>query len=543
MRLNPPDSMRFWRLAFLFLLLLEIVSLWSVRHLPTQDGPSHLHNAAVLAGGAASYLHYYQTEWFQPAGNISTQILLAGLLRVFEPQNAEKVLVSGYVALFFLSFRYFLRGVSGAADIFSAFAGVAALNLFFYKGFWNFLYSVGLAFWLLGYVTRRAGPWRPAQLALLTAGGLALYLSHVVSWILCLTAVAVLGIPAAVDAFRSGANRRAAVMQYLAPLAALLPPAALLLFYLGQAVPAGASVAAAAAPGFRDRLYSLYNPDFLRSLVETDLTLGKAVAAAMALLTVTALWLGWKRGWVWREAARLLPLSAICGVIVMIGPDQQGTGSYIHARVVLYVWLFFVAWLAAAPRSWTGWPGHAVGVALFGLALYAMAGRVQLQREWEGRLAAVEEIGRHIQPGATVLQLNLHRSGPVDPYLHAVDILTAKQIVDLRNYEASTGTFPIRFRPERSPFPALGTAPQLEAVPPAFDIERYERETDGTVDYLLFIHGEPGAGARDRETALYAGQLAGYEFQTEADKGRLRLYQRRAGQGPATAVAGRPSTR
>jgi hypothetical protein len=504
------SGIRFWRYAFLLLLLLEIASLWSVRYLPTQDGPSHLHNAAALAHhGASSYSAYYTIDLLQPAGNLLTQLLLAGLLQVLDPLTAEKVLVSGYVVLFFLSFRYLLQALTPYADYFCFFAGIPVLNFFFYKGFWNFLYSVCLALFLLGYYVRQRGLWTPRSLGLFLAGGIVLYMTHVVSWVVCLVAVAVLGIPLLIN------GSRRAVVQYLLPIFVLLPPALLLLLHLGRSSREEPVVADPIS--IRMRIYSLYNPDFLHTFVETDLLLTKLVLAALFIVFLFVVWILLRRPFSWdRIPIALLPLA--CGAIVMVGPDQQGTGSYIHARVVLYVWLFFVAWLAAA-RPWPPMALHGVAAVLFSLGMFAFVTRLPMLSEWNTNLSAVDVIGQHIRPGATVLQLNLERDTAIDPYRHAVDLLSEKAIIDLRNYEASTGTFPIYFRPGMSPFPLLGTAQQLEAIPPVFDIDRYEKQTRGRVDYLLFF-GRPGA-----ETQLYPGRLSQYTLLSSA--GRFRLYQRR----------------
>src|ERR1035441_2510269 len=99
---------RFWRSAFLALMVLECSPFWAYQYFPSQDGPSHLHNASVLAnyGSEPIYRQYYRITPVQPAGNMLTQFILAALLKFIEPLLAEKLLLSGYVILFFMSFRY-----------------------------------------------------------------------------------------------------------------------------------------------------------------------------------------------------------------------------------------------------------------------------------------------------------------------------------------------------------------------------------------------------------------------------------------------------
>src|SRR5262249_32107651 len=142
----------------------------------------------------------------------------------------------------------------------------------------------------------------------------------------------------------------------------------------------------------------------------------------------------------------------------------------------------------------------------------------------------------HIRSQSTVLQLNLDYPPPispenphgVSPYLHCVGLLSAdKAIVDLRNYEASTSYFTTSFRSFVSPFPALGEIDQLESTRPVFDIRRYENETRGRVDYLLFQGGAMLGrnGADGLEKDLYHGQMGAYRLVTTAQGGNLRLYE------------------
>src|SRR5580658_3120401 len=101
---------RFWRYAFFALLILECIPIWVFRYAPSTDGPSHLYNASILANpGIEIYRKYYAITFFQPAGNMLSQYVLVFLLKLTGPMVAEKLFLSGYLILFFFSFRYFLR--------------------------------------------------------------------------------------------------------------------------------------------------------------------------------------------------------------------------------------------------------------------------------------------------------------------------------------------------------------------------------------------------------------------------------------------------
>src|SRR5258706_889829 len=120
----------FWRFTFWVLMVLECVSFWVFQYIPSQDGPSHLHNASVLAnyGMEPIYRQYYLLTPFQPAGNMLTQFLLASLLKFTGPLAAEKLLLTGYVVLLFLSFRSLLVALTPLSDYFSPFSCLLAAN-------------------------------------------------------------------------------------------------------------------------------------------------------------------------------------------------------------------------------------------------------------------------------------------------------------------------------------------------------------------------------------------------------------------------------
>ena len=183
-----------WRWAFVALILIECAPIWAFRFVPTQDGPSHLDNAAVIANYATAPIirEYYSLTLVQPAGNALAQIVLAGLLKIFEPLTAEKVFLTAYIVFFFLAFRYLLRALTLYADHFSCLAGVCVPSFFFYMGFWNFIAGSVLLLFTVGYVLRRTQRWTGRSLAALTVLACLLYGAHAVPWAVGAAAVAVL---------------------------------------------------------------------------------------------------------------------------------------------------------------------------------------------------------------------------------------------------------------------------------------------------------------------------------------------------------------
>ena len=539
-----------WRVAFWILLALECAPFWMFRYLPSQDGPSHIHNAEVLAnyGTEPIYQQYYVLTPITPAGNVLTQYILAALLKIVGPSIAEKLLLSGYAVLLFFGFRYFLRAFSPHADYFALFAGVLAPNWFLYMGFWNFCFSIVVLLFVLGYYARRerTGDWSARTLLVLGIGSLTVYMSHAVSWLLGAIAIAVIGAPRLI-ARRAKTERRQsadaacrsacatsgmteALRRYTLPLASFLPPAALLLIEFGR--PHEVSTCPTAST-LRERLWPLYSFSFLYTLGDRDALIAKVLAGILlaTFLGVVAM-VALRRSYSWHGTS-LLAISAIFGAICVAGPACVGSGSYIDTRVACYAWIFLVAWLASALEAWPRPVLSAIAAAFCGIAIWTFAARMPELSRWNQELTEVAAMGQSIRPESTVLAMRLERAqGIVDPLGHPVGLLNAGPIVDLGNYEADTDYFTSRFRANRSPFTALASLRELYSVPPIFDVERYEAQTRGRVDYLLFIGGRNGAD----EQELFRRQLRAFKLALSTESGEFRLYERDGSKAVAAGI-------
>jgi hypothetical protein len=167
------------------------------------------------------------------------------------------------------------------------------------------------------------------------------------------------------------------------------------------------------------------------------------------------------------------------------------------------------------------------------LAVTALAASLPTYSFWNRALPDFVAVCRNIRPRSTVLTLNVSPlpRPPVDPDLHAVDLLSSAGIIDLLDYEALTDYFSTEFRAERSPIPALGGFTQLlETMPVQINIPRYERTTGTHVEYVL-VEAGPSSGASQEqylEQKLYGNQLAAYRLVASGKNGAPRLYQRMA---------------
>jgi hypothetical protein len=535
-RSQPSTENRFSGCVFLALIALEVTLVWAFPYFPSEDGPSHLHNASVLANydRESIYREYYRLTPFRPAGNMLTQFVLAGLLKLTGVILAEKLLLTGYVILLPVSFRYLLCVLTRRTD-FSLFAFVLVPNYFLYMGLWNFCYSIGFLLLTLGFYFEHVQGWTPRSIAVLGVGGLVVYLTHAVSWVICLIAIAGWGLVQLIadvwgergPALWAGLQK--GLRQYGLPLCVLLPPALLMLTHLiGSKEQSGCG----GESSWRVRLHPLYRLAFLHGITNWDAILAKVVAATLIVLFAFAAVFSVRRerhNWC---SFGVLVVSATCAVLAVFGPDCIGTGLFIHKRVGLYACSFFVVWLAM--QSWPQAALRVISLVFCAIALSSFMARLPVHRRLSRGLSEFVEVGQKINPQTTVLLVELHPrpegSGKIWPYEHAVGLLSERVVIDLSNYEALTDYFSTSFWPERSPSPALGTAAQLEAVPPVFDIPRYESETRGRVDYVMVLGNSESIVAEPEreEIQLYGKQMTMYRTVSSSQDGSLRLYQRSA---------------
>src|SRR5215471_18441783 len=100
--------------VYCFVIILNLVPLWVYENFATQDGPSHLHNSAVmlnLSTVESPILKQYYEMKFTSAGNLLSQLALMSLLSVFSATLADKIFLSLYVVLFCLGFWYVVSSV------------------------------------------------------------------------------------------------------------------------------------------------------------------------------------------------------------------------------------------------------------------------------------------------------------------------------------------------------------------------------------------------------------------------------------------------
>jgi hypothetical protein len=434
--------------GFAALLVASVVPVWSVRAFLTQDGPSHVYNAFMLAHAAEEPFTSVFALDSHIGTNWSGQVIVGALASRFAAPVAEKVFASACLVLMPIGFRCLLARVAPRAPReLSWTAFPLAAHHMLYLGFWNFtlgfaLYSFALAaFWRFrGRPGLRRGAWFAVLL-------LALHLTHPVPLAHLLATAAVLFVYGAGRALRRRPQARArvaaAVARRGARIAAWALPAALLLLessHRRQGVTLWRS--------WPDRVHDLASMIVLVIHHRAEQWLALLVPLGVAMAVCAAWWRRRPRSSGAQDAWLAGAVAAL--VIFFVAPAATSGGGYVHERMLLFPWPLAVLWLGA--EATRGRASGRLGVALAAVAVALLAVRWPAQQRIDALLAEYRSAAAHIPRGAPTLTAAASLEGrvsfSVNPFLHALGYdAVERRLIELNNLMAQTEFFPLVPRP------------------------------------------------------------------------------------------------
>ncbi len=519
---------------FAALLLVELIPVWAVRYFPTQDGPAHVENAAVLrswfCGGGGMIREFYQLRAVA-LPNLLGHVFLAGLTGLFSPRVAEKILVSGYVILLPLAGRYAARAIRRGGGWVAFLVFPLVYNRPFERGFYNFSLGLALMLLLIGYWARHRERMNLRRGFVLMVIALLLYFAHLST---AIAGLGVVGLLSVVLIPRQEATaRRLAGYNFwavLLPWASLLPAGLLCAWYV-LAHPLGTPLGWPAV----GRLAALHDLAVLDVLVTHQLGEVFLAVGFSLLLVVTTIVaaVGRVRG---RRICRwdaLLALAVVFFIAYMRARDRLAIGLYVPERLALVLVLVMILWISAQalPKLMRQVAVVAAALLAVGWAGLNLKAYSRLSRCYEEYVAVVGTI----VPGKTLLSLSYSTQGfdgdgralslNTAPLLHVAGYVAAgRGVIDLGNYEAASSHFPLHFREGVGPDGFGGIEP-IAGRPPCADIAGWEKRSGKRVDCVVLWWAREGDEAHPCTLSLRA-QLA-REFERVDGRGRVELYRRR----------------
>ena len=554
-------SLRGETILFGVLVVLHLIPIWAFAHFPSQDGPTHLENAQILREynfpDRTAFRDYYTLNaHLNP--NWLGHLILAGLLWVFPPLIAEKLLLSGYVILLPLGARYALRALDPESEFLALLAFPFVYNYLLSMGFYNFVYSLPIFFFVVGRWLKDRGMLTPAAVARLAVLNLVLFFSHLVSLVMALGLIALLGLwltaleawprlrgtpgelkvagPSGLRAIVAAARTR-----LLPGLVAFVPAFLLATVFLSRK--GTNSLSGTAAGGLVRRLLSL---DSLNSSHVRELILSTTLAALFGAVTIYLIETK-ARGRRFVALDALLLVVGLYLVVYFTAPERMAGGEFITERLNLFPYLALLLWFGA--QKWDRIAKEIVRLTAIVLAIAMLASQALSYAAIDGQMNEYLSGMSLIEENSTLLPLcfspfgrgedGKRLSGRVGIFLHAAGYIAAeRRVVEFDNYEANTDYFPTIFRAERNPDDHLAVRKgALETQPPCVDLLSYAGRTGGSVDYVLVW------GLRQEHMAHRCVQLAreqlrlAYDLVRTSPAGRMQLYRRKDFISPARSIS------
>jgi hypothetical protein len=171
-----------------------------------------------------------------------------------------------------------------------------------------------------------------------------------------------------------------------------------------------------------------------------------------------------------------------------------GAGSVINARLLLYPYFILLIWLGS--YHWR----QTVQRVIFAVVLISSSIQlvivVQNYRQANDLISSYLSVSDLLESDDVLLPLSFYDNRSpgndelpryrINPFKHLSSYLAVKKdVVQLGNYQAWYGCFPIQYRTQMDPMKNLAVDRQLESIPPLIDIQSYLRKTDWPIDYIL----------------------------------------------------------
>ena len=430
------------RIIFIVFAVLYVALVWTGRYVPTQDGPSHLANAAalrdVLLPGDQGLEAAYSVQ-HRPLPNWAYYAVVAPLMTFLPPLVAEKIFLSAYVIAFALAIYKLARAASVRTWAPAVAALPFAVALPFHMGFFNYCAGVVVMLAALAYFWPRRDRLRVREAVVLNLLAAAAYFCHLLPALLLLGAVYFLNVVLAAGIVRGERSRARRALF----LAGLLPAWVLPLYYLFQ--PSGGDVTWFPAGELLRLLVSGWP---LVSFGPAQRPGGFLAAAAALFGTAAVLWAkrsGRRPRREPREAFGLLAAAFL--ILCFVAPDAAAGGSLVSARLAALVFIFIFIWIGDG----FGKRGDAVTLVVAAtLAAAAWAGNLYYYRKYDRVLRELTAADCGFRPGSGMVYLDYAegRPGLVRVTLHAGAYYAVRsRLVDYCNYEAELPYFPLQFRP------------------------------------------------------------------------------------------------
>ncbi|MDD9973693.1 MAG: hypothetical protein OXU27_06800, partial [Candidatus Poribacteria bacterium] len=470
------------------LMVVHLLPVWGFKYFPTQDGASHIYNAYVVKE-YHKHENYRLREVYELNATIfpnwTSHALLVLLLYVFPPLVCEKIVLTLCIGLLPLSLLYFLNSVQKRNMVFGLLGFLFAYNYLLHMGFYNFVLSMSLFFFTLGYWWRVKDKLGLINIVVIYILLLATYLTHYHSYALLIMSLTFLTLfSSGYDVLRGmwgyNENSQPLAQRFKEGLTKLKPA----LTFIGSLMPAyfilfsyyfyltNAHGGDGNHKGFAWLNDYFFGMKSLVSFRDDHVLIGRVLlvffAIVFVLTAVNRIWqcYQFRKSEAWKETGERLWMrigTQMDGFLLMaifitamyfIAPWSGYSGGWINDRFHLYIFLVLLPFFAVNLHRYAN---YAVAGVIIVLSLWHLGYNVHtytlLNRDITNALSleGMDEIDTILtsEPGEWGGFSDSLGFEPkyVEPFGHIECLLaTHKGIGYLDNYEANTDHFPLQYK-------------------------------------------------------------------------------------------------
>ena len=473
------------------MLVLHLLPVWGFKYFPTQDGLSHIYNSYVVKE-YHKHENYRLREVYELNATIfpnwTSHALLVVLLYVFPPLVCEKIVLTLCIGLLPLSLFYFLNGIAKRNVVFGLLGFLFAYNYLLHMGFYNFVLSMSLFFFTMGYWWRVKDKLRLTNIVIIYILLLATYLTHYHSYALLVMSLTFFSL------FSSGyevlqgvwGHKEASqpLMHRLRAGVVTLKPA---LTFVGSLIPAYFILFSyyfylsnAHGTDSNHKGFEWLNDYFfsMKSLVafrDDHILIGRVLLVFLAIVFVLTVinrirqCYQFRKSEEWKETGERLWMRVVTqmdGFLIMsvlitamyyIAPWSGYSGGWINDRFHLYIFLILIPFFVINPRRYIN---YGVAGIIIILSLWHLGYNVHTYALLNRDIANVHS-SMGLYEKDTILTSEPgewngfsdslgFESKYVEPFGHTECLLAVKMgIAYLDNYEANTDHFPLRYKKEK----------------------------------------------------------------------------------------------
>ena len=472
------------------LMVLHLLPVWGFKYFPTQDGASHIYNSYVVKE-YHNHENYRLREVYELNATVfpnwTSHALLLLLLYVFPPLVCEKIVLTLCISLLPLSLFYFLNSVQKRNIVFGLLGFIFAYNYLLHMGFYNFVLSMSLFFFTMGYWWRVKDKLRLTNIIVIYVLSLVTYLTHYHSYALLIMSLTFFPLfLSAYDVLRRVWGHKEVSQPLMHRLKEGIGPHKPTLTFIGSLIPAyfilfsyyfylsnnhGGNSNHKGFEWLNDYFFGMKS---LVSFHDDQMLIGRvllvffAIVFGLTIINRIRQWYQFRESEEWKETGERLWTRVVAqmdGFLIMsivitgmffIAPWSGYSGGWINDRFHLYIFLILIPFFAVNLHRYIN---YAVAGIIIALSLWHLGYHVHtyslLNRDIANALSleGMDEKDTILtsEPGEWRGLSDSLGFEPeyVEPFGHLECLLAVhKGIAYLDNYEAGTDHFPLRYKEE-----------------------------------------------------------------------------------------------